>query len=242
MKPKAFTLIELLVVIAIIALLMSVVVPSLRKAKESANLIICANNLNQTVKGVLAYAADNQSVLPPHPAERINGTFSVAHYLNYHQGVAGWAKNEGTYYYLGSYLPLVDTFMCPLGRTRDYAELQYQYENYKTPEKAQTARITYTGAVIPCRCSMVGTLQGRSAGAIPKPVLSCFCPTVFTIGPAWLKTGGCRISRDAVPAYSKSTTEILCMEIIARPSGSMCPPPARFPLPVGFPRKWKNCG
>ena len=82
-------------------------------------------------RGVLAYAADNQSVLPPHPAERINGTFSVANYLNYHQGVAGWAKNEGTYYYLGSYLPLVDTFMCPLGRTRDYAELQYQYENYK---------------------------------------------------------------------------------------------------------------
>lgn len=128
---RAFTLIELLVVIAVIALLMSIVVPSLRKAKEVAKLIVCANNMNQTVKGVLAYAADNQGVLPPHPAERTNGTFSVANYLNYHQGVAGWAENEGTYYYLGGYLPLVDTFMCPLGRTRDYSELQYQYVNYK---------------------------------------------------------------------------------------------------------------
>ena len=64
MRKKGFTLIELLVVIAIIALLMSIVMPSLGKAKVFARKIICRNNIRQQALGVMLYADDSDSWVP----------------------------------------------------------------------------------------------------------------------------------------------------------------------------------
>lgn len=61
---KGFTLIELLVVIAVIALLMAIVLPSLRKAKLYAQKIICRNNIRQQCLGVMLYSDDNDSWVP----------------------------------------------------------------------------------------------------------------------------------------------------------------------------------
>jgi prepilin-type N-terminal cleavage/methylation domain-containing protein len=60
-KLSGFTLIELLVVIAIIALLMGILMPTLRAAKQLAQGAVCTSNVRQLTMAWLLYADDNDS-------------------------------------------------------------------------------------------------------------------------------------------------------------------------------------
>ena len=72
---KGFTLVELLVVIGIIALLISILLPALSKATESARTIACLSNLKQIAMANFNYAANNKGVSVP--ASYRSGSFGA---------------------------------------------------------------------------------------------------------------------------------------------------------------------
>ena len=60
----AFTLVELLVVIGIIALLISILLPSLSRAREAANQVTCQSQQKQIVMGMIMHASEHKGYMP----------------------------------------------------------------------------------------------------------------------------------------------------------------------------------
>ncbi|HVS72961.1 MAG TPA: prepilin-type N-terminal cleavage/methylation domain-containing protein [Phycisphaerae bacterium] len=87
MKRRAgFTLIELLVVVAIIALLISILLPSLARARDQAKKTACASNLHQLGIALSTYAGEFENNLPPETGR---------HFASY-----GYNNNVTEYHYM----------------------------------------------------------------------------------------------------------------------------------------------
>ena len=120
-KKTAFTLIELLVVIAIMSLLLLVVVPCQGKARQSAQLDLCRNNLHQWAIAVETWAADHDGNAPLTTTYGVdNGRVTAAYpnemYLDQYTGQSGisgltgaelkaWQKKLISHEGIAPYLP-----------------------------------------------------------------------------------------------------------------------------------------
>ncbi|MBN2641167.1 MAG: type II secretion system protein [Victivallales bacterium] len=106
---KDFTLVELLVVIAIIAILASMLLPSLNLARNKARSIACIGNLKQLGQIFISYANDSNGYVP-------GARFKVGLSTN-------WRVNMGTLNYLKTYTNTSltenpdDVAFCPLTNT-----------------------------------------------------------------------------------------------------------------------------
>jgi len=63
-RNRGFTLIEVLVVVAIIALLVSLLLPSLDAARKQSRMVVCQANLRSLMQGFLTYASETKGFLP----------------------------------------------------------------------------------------------------------------------------------------------------------------------------------
>jgi prepilin-type N-terminal cleavage/methylation domain-containing protein len=88
---RAFTLVELLVVIAIIAILISLLIPTLEGAKEQARRIQVSANIAGMIRAVTAYANDNKTTLP---YRRLAAFQAPCTFVSYAPGLAQFQKSD----------------------------------------------------------------------------------------------------------------------------------------------------
>lgn len=125
-NQRGFTLVELLVVIGIIAVLISILLPALSKARESAQRVACLSNQRQVYYGALLFATDHQDHLPP--------------------GTSWSADNYGVVYAIKDVTPLASQ-AATVGGTYDWGRVfAERYLNMSTvAEYRNGTAITQTG-------------------------------------------------------------------------------------------------
>jgi prepilin-type N-terminal cleavage/methylation domain-containing protein len=132
-KRRAFTLIELLVVISIIALLLSILMPGLQKAKQHALRMLCRTNLHSYGTAINMYLMDYDESFPNpwaniYNEEVLPGETGVTRMCRWHNPLYSLDANEDYQGPLWSYLEAEEINLCPV-----FAKLGTKYGELHRP-------------------------------------------------------------------------------------------------------------
>jgi len=212
-RRGGFTLVELLVVIGIIALLISVLLPALNKARRSAATVQCASNMRQVSLAMIQYINANKGHIPPAAIQVMPGVYPNGWWWASELVKQGYIKAPSVYTNPGDTVKKFERknpFRCPEGVDED--DSAGGGGDYPTDAKNNAYRIVNDGSpgaqaegfAVPtwympnCRnLSVTGAVAGDPAlsisgpGARQTPFLYFNSNNPLNlVSPAWQRTMG----------------------------------------------------